>query len=347
MFICQVIASQGNGGLEKHVREISIGLLSQGHRVLVIGDKSFLETLPTGMESIALNMRLSRHNPWLLFQLYRYLQQYQVDIIHAQASKAASLLASLKWLLKTPIVATLHNTKSQYKIFHRFSHVICVSRYLANQLHQQNTNVIYNGIQPPSEALVSTLAPLVQMFHLPENKPVICAIGRLVSAKGFDVLLDAVDGMNICLIIVGEGPERKALEKRIFRMKQNTTVRLIGHHDNPASIMRQVDGLVIASRREGFSYVLNEALLSGVNVLSTDVPVANEVLPHQLIVPIEDPLMLRNRLQILLDTPSYWRALIREAQLLAKNEMSLEQMVKKTVNLYDRVNNNRIANAEN
>lgn len=345
MFICQVIASQGNGGLEKHVREISVGLMSQGHRVLVIGDHSFVETLPKEVESIGFNMRLSRYHPWLLFQLYRCLQQYHVDIIHAQANKAASLLAVLKWLLNTPIVATLHNTKSQYKLFHRFNHVICVSRHLANEMHQQNTDVIYNGIQPPSKALGSKLTPLVQTFHLPQSKPVICAIGRLVTAKGFDVLLDAVDGMNISLIIVGEGPERQVLEKRILQMKQNTTVRLIGHHNNPTSIMQQVDGLVIASRREGFSYVLNEALLSGVNVLSTDVPVANEVLPRELIVPIEDPLILRNRLQTLLDTPSYWRALMRNAQQLAKKEMLLEQMIKKIVNLYSRVNKNRTANA--
>ncbi|MFV1922579.1 MAG: glycosyltransferase family 4 protein [Methylotenera sp.] len=347
MFICQVIASQGNGGLEKHVRELSLCLVEQGHRVLVIGDVEFVKTLPVSLETVGLNMRLSRHHPLLWFQLYRCLRKYSVDIIHAQANKAASLLASLRCLVKTPTVATLHNMKSRFKVFHHFDHVICVSEQLANQLHHQGAEVIYNGIQPSVYSSEPTLETLQQRFCLPQSKPVICAIGRLVPAKGFDVLLDAIDGMDISLILIGEGPEQKVLEKRIALLKQNTIVRLIGYHDNPITIMREVDGLVIASRREGFSYVLNEALLSGTNVLSTDVPVANEVLPRELIVPIEDPLMLRNRLQTLLDTPSYWKELMRDAQKLARKEMLLEQMVKKTVNLYSRMTKNRTANAQN
>ena len=345
MFICQIIASHGNGGLEKHVRELSLCLVEQGHRVLVIGDVEFVKTLPVSVESVGLNMRLSRHHPWLWFQLYRCLRQYSVDIIHAQANKAASLLALLRYLVKTPTVATLHNMKSQLKVFHHYDHVICVSEHLANQLHHQGAEVIYNGIEPSGYSSEPTLETLRQRFCLPQKKPVICAVGRLVPAKGFDVLLDAIDGMDISLILIGEGPEQKALEKRMTLLKQNTIVRLIGYHDNPTTIMREADGLVIASRREGFSYVLNEALLSGTNVLSTDVPVANEVLPKALIVPIEDPVMLRNRLQILLDTPNYWRALMQDAQQYAKKEMVLEQMTRKTVNLYSRINKKRTENA--
>ncbi len=346
MFICQIIASHGNGGLEKHVRELSLCLLAQGQRVLVIGDHDFVKTLPINIETIGLNMQLTRHNPWLWFQLYQSLRCYQFDIIHAQANKAASLLASLKWLVKTPTVVTLHNIKSQFKLFHRFNHVICVSQYLANQLHHRGAEVIYNGIQLSGKLLAPALDDLHQTFHLPQNKPVICAVGRLVHAKGFDVLLDAIDGMDISLVILGEGPARRALEKRVALMKQNTVVRLVGHHDNPTKMMCLADGLVIASRREGFSYVLNEALLCGVKVLSTDVPVANEVLPKQLIIPIEDPVMLRHRLQTLLDKPSYWHALMLKAQQLAKKEMTLEQMTRKTVNLYSRMNKKRTDNAE-
>lgn len=95
MFICQIIASHGDGGLEKHVRELSSGLVAKGHRVLVVGDVAFTKTLPDGVESVSLNMRLSRHHPWLLWQLYHCLRRYQFDVIHAQANKAASLWESL------------------------------------------------------------------------------------------------------------------------------------------------------------------------------------------------------------------------------------------------------------
>lgn len=333
MFIGQIIASQGNGGLEKHVRELSQCLVAQGHRVLVIGDPTFINPLPPEVECFALNMRLSRYNPWLLYQLYRCLRRYPLDVIHAQANKAASLLASIQCLIKTPTVATVHNIKSRFTVFNRFAHVICVSRYLANQINHAGAEVIYNGIDAPQTEAID----VKQRYQLPGNQPVICAVGRLVSAKGFDVLLDAINGLAVSLLIVGDGPERQMLEAKIALLNPNTVVRLIGHHDNPTVIMRSVDGLVISSRREGFSYVLNEALMCGVNVLSTDVPVANEVLPSTLIVPVGDVAMLHQRLEELLQQPKQWTALMQAPQQLAQQQMTLSYMTKETINCYQRM----------
>jgi glycosyltransferase involved in cell wall biosynthesis len=333
MFIAQIIASQGNGGLEKHVRELSQCLVAEGHRVLVIGDPVFINTLPPEVERLALNMRLSRYNPWLLYQLYRCLRRYPFDVIHAQANKAAAMLASMQWLIKTPMVVTLHNIKRRLALFNRFNHVICVSRYLASLINHAGAEVIYNGIDAPQTVAID----VKQRYQLPADKPVICAVGRLVSAKGFDVLLDAIDGLSVSLLIVGEGPERQVLEARIALLNSNTDVRLIGHHDNPTVIMRSVDGVIISSRREGFSYVLNEALMCSANVLSTDVPVANEVLPSPLIVPVGDVAMLRQRLEELLQQPKQWTALMQAPQQLAQQQMTLSYMTKETINCYQRM----------
>jgi len=333
MFICQIIASHGNGGLEKHVRDLSQCLVEQGHRVLVIGGARFTKTLPNDVEYVNLNMQLSRHNPWLLFQLYQCLREHDVDVIHAQANKAASLLSRLRWLLKIPTVATIHNIKNNVDVFHRFAHVIGVSQYLAKQMNHAGVEVIYNGIQVPNIQQVDLKA----QYQLPAEKPVLCAVGRLVPAKGFDVLLGAIDGLPVSLIIVGEGPQRARLEKRIATMSSNTVVHLIGHHDNPAALMHAADGLVIASRREGFSYVLNEALMSGVNVLSTDVPVANEVLPRALIVPADNAQALREKLVALLQDSNRWTTLMQTAQQFAEQAMTVQQMTKKTADLYQRM----------
>lgn len=335
MFICQIIASRGNGGLEKHVRELSVSLIEQGHRVLVIGDPAFVRTLPVGIEHKSINMGLSRYNPWLLYQVYRCLRQYQFDVIHAQADKAANLLVFLKKYLKPPTVATNHNIKKNIKVYRQFTQIICVSQYLASQIGTVNTSVIYNGVQ------LSIMQPvdLRAKYHLSLNKPVICAVGRLVPAKGFDILLDAIDGMDVSLLIVGEGSERAVLEKKIAHMQANTHVCLIGHHDNPSALMHAADGVVISSRREGFSYVLCEALMIGANILSTDVPVANEVLPSELIVAVDDAVQLRKRLAMLLDKPNDWAALMQAPQRFAQQEMTIHQMTMKTIALYQRLCN--------
>jgi len=333
MFICQIIASRGNGGLEKHVRDLSSCLVAQGHRVLVIADIKFLMTLPDGIEKQSLNMRMNRRNPWLLLQLYLKLRRYKFDVIHAQADKAASMLCSIKVLLKTPTVATVHNIKSQFKLYQRFAHVICVSRHLATQVNNAGAEVIYNGIQPTQ----SKKLDLKAQYHLPDNKPVICAVGRLVPAKGFDVLLQAIDGLDVSLIIAGEGPQSAELKNSIAHMQANTHVSLIGHYENPSDLMCSADGVVISSRREGFSYVFNEALMCGANILSTDVPVANEVLPSALIVPINDVTLLRQKLIELLQAPSHWGTLMKDVQQFAQQEMTLAQMTEKTIHLYQRM----------
>lgn len=333
MFIGQVIASQGNGGLEKHVRELAQCLVAQGHRVLVIGDPVFVRTLAPEVERIGINMRLNRHNPWLLYQLYRCLCQYPFDVVHAQANKAASMLAAIQCLINIPTLATLHNIKNRFHVFHRFNQVICVSHYLANQINHAGAVVIYNGINTPQTAAINVKTH----YQLPEDKPVLCAIGRLVSAKGFDILLEAIDGLAVSLVIVGEGPEYKSLEAKIAMLKHNTVVRLTGHHKNPIAIIRGVDGVVISSRREGFSYVLNEALMCGINVLSTDVPVANEVLPSALIVPIDDATQLRQRLETLLQCPQKWTAQMQAPQQFAQKQMTVDYMTKETINLYQRM----------
>lgn len=98
--------------------------------------------------------------------------------------------------------------------------------------------------------------------------------------------------------------------------------------------MRGVDAVVISSRREGFSYVVSEALLCKSLVLSTNVPVANEVLPPELIVPVNDAKALRERLLELVGDQARWRALMAPAWDFAAKELQLASMIDKTEALY-------------
>ena len=100
--------------------------------------------------------------------------------------------------------------------------------------------------------------------------------------------------------------------------------------------MQTCDGVIISSRREGFSYVLCEALLNHINVISTDVPVANEVLPKELIVPTDNPSALRQKIIECINNKPMWTERMAAAKLIAQNVMTLEKMVIKTVQVYDK-----------
>lgn len=330
MRICQVIASYGEGGLEKHVRELAQQMVVAGHEVTVLGDRRFLATLPRQALRVPVHFSLNRHNPLLLLELFIKLRACRCDVIHVQANKAASLVAFLKRWLRCPTIGTLHNMKRDVQSFRKLDHVITVSRQLAQPFPVEQVSVIYNGVdQPDFERL-----DLRALYDLPADLPVLCAVGRLVTAKGFDVLLEAIDGLPVSLVIAGEGPERVGLQQRMAGLASVTPVRLLGHKDNIPSLMASADAVIIASRREGFSYVFNEALFCGAKIVSTDVPVANEVLPSELIVPVGNAAALRERLLWLLGNISGWEELMHAPRQFAREHMTKQAMCSSTLAAY-------------
>lgn len=101
-------------------------------------------------------------------------------------------------------------------------------------------------------------------------------MGRLVRQKGFDLLIDAFSelvGMGIKnwrLIILGEGEQRKVLERQIEVLGLTGQVLMPGNVGNPADYLYQADLFVMSSRYEGFPNALLEAMACGVPVISTD-----------------------------------------------------------------------------
>lgn len=106
---------------------------------------------------------------------------------------------------------------------------------------------------------------------------VLVAVGRLVKPKNFAGLIDAFAIMrqsvpDAFLIILGEGPERGRLERRIAGHGLSDAVFLPGHADNPFVWMNAANGLVLSSVYEGWPNVLIEAMTLGRPVVATDCP---------------------------------------------------------------------------
>ena len=324
MHIAMVLASRGQGGLEKHVCELSAALVARGHRVSLLLDPCLLSAVPVGVEAVAIDMRRHRYHPRLWWQLRQQLLQLQPDIVHAQANKATCLLAAIRHWLPMPCVATLHNLKNHIRAYLRMDQVIAVSRYLAGLMAPFPAAVIYHGIVPPIPS--PALSPREGFTWL--------AVGRLVPAKGFDLLLDAIDGLPLTLWIAGSGPEDAQLKQRAQQLSAPTRVVFLGQVVDVPALMQQSDGLVISSRREGFSYVCAEALLCRLPVLATDVPIANEVLPPAWVVPVGDVQALQQRMQVAMQAPATWRSELAPAFEIAQQQLTVARMVAQTEAVY-------------
>lgn len=112
-------------------------------------------------------------------------------------------------------------------------------------------------------------------FHDSFNGTRLLSVGRLTHQKGYDIAVESVsrlvkDGYRIRWYIIGEGPERKALEQLISRHNVGDSFILLGAMDNPYPFMRQADIYVQPSRFEGWGIAIEEALILKKMVLASN-----------------------------------------------------------------------------
>jgi len=105
--------------------------------------------------------------------------------------------------------------------------------------------------------------------------PTVLAVGRLQRQKGFDFLIDAFARLRTSsarLVLVGDGPDRAALEEQVRWLGLGDRVTFAGYASNPAEWMAKADLFVLSSRWEGFGHVIVEAMAAGAPVVAVDCP---------------------------------------------------------------------------
>ncbi len=143
------------------------------------------------------------------------------------------------------------------------------------KIPEDRIEVIYNPIIT-TELFIKAEEPIDHPLFTPNSFPIILGVGRLTKAKDFQTLLKAFSivrkEIDSRLVILGEGEERKNLEKLIKDLGIENDVWLPGFVDNPYKFMSKASVFVLSSIYEGFGNVLVEALALGCPVVSTDCP---------------------------------------------------------------------------
>ena len=149
---------------------------------------------------------------------------------------------------------------------------------LVRFLHVDAERVVAIANPSPTDAMIArSKEPLTHAWFAGDRAvPVVVAAGRLVQKKGFDVLLDAIARVrrvrDVRLSILGEGPERGALERDVARRGLRDVVELAGFVDNPFARLARADLFVLSSLAEGMPNALIEAMACGCPVVATDCP---------------------------------------------------------------------------
>ena len=145
----------------------------------------------------------------------------------------------------------------------------------ALELAPGRVSVLPNGVdldQLKQDAAV----PISHPWLKDEDHPLLISVGRLVELKGFADLLRAVarlrEEYDARLIIIGEGPQRAALEALRDTLDLEEVVELPGYLPNPLPLVAGADLFVLSSQTEGQGIVLLEAMAAGTPIVATDCP---------------------------------------------------------------------------
>lgn len=216
----------------------------------------------------------------------------KVTVWHGHDYKTNALGLILKRFWPMRLVTTVHGwvqhtrrTPLYYRIdqlcLPRYERVICVSddlleACLAAGVPAKNCVLLENGIDSAEYARQRTTAEAKAALGLPTSGFVIGAVGRLSGEKGFDVLIRSTHtlvsrGLDVRLVIVGEGHERANLEQLARELNLSDRVRLPGWQADVRPYFEAMDVFALSSLREGLPNVLLEAMALEVPVVSTRV----------------------------------------------------------------------------
>ena len=147
-------------------------------------------------------------------------------------------------------------------------------KYYASRLPDQKISRIYNGknIIPDETKIALQHKQLIDGLRS-QFGYVIGSNAALIPRKRIDILIRHLSRVKTgCLIILGEGPERKNLENLVSKFKLQDRVKFLGYIPNEHSFNELYDISAFPSISEGFSLSLIEAACHKKKIVCSDIP---------------------------------------------------------------------------
>jgi glycosyltransferase involved in cell wall biosynthesis len=215
--------------------------------------------------------------------------------------------------------------------------VVTVSQYnrdailkLAPKLDPDKVKVLANGID------IDRFAP---KFHDPNRPFRFAGTGRLVEIKGWHVLVEALGPLSrkrkdFKVSIIGDGPMRAQLEKRIAELNVGDVIELMGKRDASflQSFLPEQDCFILPcviakdGNRDGMPLALREGMACGLPAISTKLLGLHETVSPDtgtLVAP-DDPAALAEAMSDMIDlAPAQYRTIAKAARGKAEAEFSL------------------------
>ena len=294
----------------------------------------------------------------LPFRLARLFREARPDIVHTRNAESffygylGAKLAGVECIIHSEHGRTFNDRKIRFlmqKWFSEHTHAIfSVSTKLKDDLvkhihiPKEKIEVLYNGVDLSQFKSVQRKV-VRDKLGFRDDQIIIGSVGRLVAVKNYALLLNAFHQLNLknaVVMLVGDGEERKILEKLARSLAIAGRVHFLGHRDDVAELLLAMDIFVLPSISEGMSNTLLEAMAVGVAPVASDIGGNPEIVDHGVsgfIFPSRDESALREYLMTLATDTTLRGEMGSAARNKVKSEFTIDAMVARYESLYHRV----------
>ncbi|MCK5027881.1 MAG: glycosyltransferase family 4 protein [Candidatus Pacebacteria bacterium] len=207
---------------------------------------------------------------------------------------------------------------------------------------EDKISVVYNAFDVPN--LLFSKEKLREKHKIKDTT--LISVGRLVPWKGFKTLIEVFPKIqkkipNLCLVIVGDGADRKMLELYVSKNNLQESVRFTGQlsHNETLEHIAAADMFVLNTSYEGFSHLLLETMALKTPLVTTNAGGNPELIENRkegLLVECDDREALANSIYELLEdtqkTQKYSESAFNKVSKFTK-----ERMLKSIVELLSSV----------
>jgi glycosyltransferase involved in cell wall biosynthesis len=360
MRVLIVSASLDAGGAERIAVDLANGLSRRGADVALMAPNGRLDAeLAGGVRRFVFppHGRSPARAAWTSVAVARAIRRFRPDLIHShnvRATGIAAMGAHIAHPLRTsPLVATFHGVVAAEDrlagpVLRLADAVVCVSEDLSRR-------VLKRGFPAPRVTVIPNAVPAREPLAEPRRRqidadldlrgaPVVSSVGRLAAVKGHARFLDAAAAVHAAepttrFLVVGEGRDRSALERRAAQLGLTSTTRFTGYRADARDLIARSDILIVASDSEGLSMTSLEALASGVPVVSTPVEGMSQLLATgagTIATDFTPGALARPALELLAD-PDRRRRMGAIGRALVERDHGLEEMIGRYATLIERL----------
>lgn len=308
--VCALIQYFEIGGIERMVLDIATCAVERQIQTTVVaylGEGRFRDTFEhAGIQTQFIDGRagLQLTLPWTLG---RWLRRNRVDVLHSHHLGPFIYGAAAAWMSRIPQLHTehsreLYDTPRRQLIgraMPRMARVVTVAEELSrwrSEHFDDRCEAIPNGVFVPER--IPPAEPARAELGLAPDAFVIGCVARLGKEKDHRTLVEAFRRVRIAaprarLVLVGDGPERAALEENAPE-----GMTLLGTRNDVQSLLPAFDVIALSSRREGLPLALLEGMAFGLPAVATSVGGIPELLADGAgqVVPVASPELLAEAL---------------------------------------------------